>query len=90
MKCHICGTDNNVSECNHYNKSNDTITVNHYNTIQEVKDDVNASVQVYYRSMLYFVDVDKDGDFVIKCNQNPSQELLTDTHNPKDFFNNQQ
>lgn len=62
--------------------------MNTYKTIQQVKDDVSLSVcTVYYQSMLYFVDIDKDGFFIIKCNQNPMQELLTDNHNPSDFFN---
>lgn len=64
--------------------------MNHYATIQQIKDDVNAEVIVYYQSMLYFIHIDRDGDFVIKCNQNPSQELLSDNHNPKDFFNTKQ
>jgi len=60
-----------------------------YTTINQIKEDVNNSIcTVYYKSLNYFVDIDKDGDFIIKCNNNASQELLTDKHNPNDFFNN--
>jgi hypothetical protein len=61
--------------------------MNHYTTIEQIKDDVNAEIVIYYKSLIYFLRIDRDGDIVISCSQNASQELLSDSHNPKDFFN---
>lgn len=65
--------------------------MNHYQSIEQIKNDFHeGNTTIYYKSMNYFVDIDKDGDFIIKANNSPMRELLTDNHNPNDFFNTKQ
>lgn len=64
---------------------------NAYTSIEQVRNDINeGNTTIYYKSLNYFVDIDKDGDLIIKANNSPMRELLTDRHNPKDFFNTKQ
>lgn len=61
-----------------------------YNTIQEVKDAVNAGITVNWQSGSYYVKKDNDGEHVVKCTDNSGQELLTEAFKATDFFTNEE
>jgi len=57
-----------------------------YNSIQEVKEAVKKGIKVNWLNGLYFVKQDFEGDFVIKCNDTPMQEVLSDRYKVEEFF----
>jgi hypothetical protein len=50
-----------------------------YNSLNEVRSDIENGVKIYWKSALYDVKIDFEGDLIIKCNQNWSQELLRES-----------
>lgn len=63
---------------------------NAYTSIKQIENDINeGNTTIYYKSMLHFVDIHKDGYLVIASVKDGSSERLTKKHNPRDFFNNQ-
>lgn len=60
-----------------------------YNSLEEIKQAVIDGKLVNWQNGLYFVKLDFEGDFVIKCTSSPMQELLSTNHNVNDFFTNQ-
>lgn len=61
-------------------------TIIKYNSMQQIKEAVKNGVSVNYLNGLYYLKQDFEGDFVIKCNSSPMQELLSDRHNINEFF----
>lgn len=63
-----------------------------YTTIKQIKEDVNeGNTPIYYKSMLHFIDIHKDGYLVVtSVRDRSSQRLSRKTHNPRDFFNHRQ
>ena len=57
-----------------------------FNSFEELKQAVRDGKTVNYKSVLYYVKIDFEGDFVIKCTDTPMQELLTGEHDLNDFF----
>lgn len=57
-----------------------------YSTIQEVKEAVLSGAVVNWCNSLYYVKIDFEGDFVIKCIDSSGQELLDGKHEANDFF----
>lgn len=60
----------------------------HYKTFEELKQAVKNGILVNWQNGLYYVKIDFEGDFVIKCTSSPMQEILNDKHNLNDFFTN--
>jgi hypothetical protein len=57
-----------------------------FNSIQEVKQAVIDGKDVFWNNSFYKLKIDIDGDCVIKCTQNSSQELLTEKHSLTEFY----
>lgn len=59
-----------------------------YNSFEELKQAVKDGVLVNWQNGLYFVKIDFEGDFLIKCTDTPMQQLLSNEFNLNDFFTN--
>ena len=57
-----------------------------FTNVEEIKQAVKNGKDVFYGNCFYKVKIDFEGDFVVKCTQNSSQELLTDKHNLSEFY----
>jgi hypothetical protein len=53
---------------------------------QEIKNLILSGKNVYYGSLLYICKIDFDGDLLLKCVSNSSQQLIDNTFDFKLFF----
>lgn len=57
-----------------------------FTNIDEIKQAVKSGKDIFYGNCFYKLKIDFDGDCVIKCTQNSSQELLTEKHSLTEFY----
>jgi hypothetical protein len=55
-------------------------------SIDKIKDAIKSNKKVYWKTLLYEVKIDFDGDLIVKCLDNNAQQLIDDSFNVNDFF----